>query len=167
MKRLFVVLSITAAFASASAGAATDVAAVAQGTGTLKYAGVTCTAPLAVTFNVRSNQAVVTENWGSGSPGIEACGIGTLQFQYATDTLPWPALQHCAQGASISTGAPFTLSQSGQVYTMQSTYRRCNGKQVLDKIVVTVQPGRLVYAHTYSEAGVAVITVTGTLPRIA
>lgn len=167
MKRLFVALSITAALASATAGAATDVAAVAHGTGLLKHSGVTCTAPLAVTLNVRSNQAVVTENWGSGSPGLEACGIGALQFQYQADTIPWPSTRQCSELLAVSTGAPFTLAQTGQTYTLQSTYTRCNGKQVVDKVVVTVQPARLLYSHTYSEAGVALITVTATLPRVA
>lgn len=38
---------------------------------------------------------------------------------------------------------------------MQSSFRLCNGKQVVDKIVVTVQPTRLLYAHTYLRPGIA------------
>ncbi|HEX9697375.1 MAG TPA: hypothetical protein VGB64_13810 [Actinomycetota bacterium] len=166
MRKLFIALAI-AVFGAGSAGAATDVAAAAQGTGTLKYSTVTCTAPLAVTFNVRSNQAAVTETWGSGNPGVEACAIGMLTFQYEADTTPYPPVQQCLPGISISTGAPFTLNQSGSTYTLQSTYRLCNGKQVVDRIVVTVQPARLVYAHTLTEAGVTLVNVSANLPRLA
>lgn len=167
MRKLLLVIAVAALFAPAPGAAATDVAAVAQGNGTMKYGGATCVAPLAVSINVRSNTAVVTENWGPGGPGVEACALTTLFNQYAVDTTPMPPVQQCIQGAGISTGPSFTLSQSGQTYTIQGGYRTCNGKTITDKIVVTVQATRLIYGHTYSENGVAVITVNASLPRVA
>lgn len=166
MRKLLLALAVAAMFAPATGHAATDVAAAAQGTGTMKFTGTTCTAPLAVSFNVRSNNAIVTENWGPGGPGIEACALSTLFNQYSAETSPVPTAQQCLPGVGISTGAPLTLSQSGQTYTMQRSYRTCSGKNIVDKIVVTVQPSRLVYSHTYTENGVALITATANLPRI-
>lgn len=168
MRRLSLVAACVAAlFIAGPAGAATDVAAAGQGTGTLKHDGVTCTGPLAVSINVRSNQAVVTETWGPGNPGIEACTAGSLFYQYEADTAPYPPVQQCLPGFSFTTGNPYTLSQIGQVYTLQSSFRLCSGAQVVDKIVVTVQATRIVYKHTYTSGGVVEVDASGSVPRTA
>lgn len=165
MRRFLFVVACVVLPVAGPAGAATDVAAAGQGTGTLKHDGVTCTGPLAVSINVRSNQAVVTETWGPGNPGIEACTAGALFYQYEADTVALPPVQQCLQGISITTGNPFTLSQVGQVYTLQSSYRLCSGVQVVDKVVVTVQATRIVYKHTFTRGAVVEVDASGSVPR--
>ncbi|HVL91400.1 MAG TPA: hypothetical protein VM841_14310 [Actinomycetota bacterium] len=167
MKKLLAAVAVAAMLAPGSAGAATDVAAVGQGNGTITRTNGTCSAPLALTFNVRSNVAAVTESWGPGGPNTESCALATILRLYPTTTAPVPAVQQCLPGISIHSGGAWTLSQSGQTYTMQRTYRLCNGKQIFDKIVVTVQATRLVYSNTYAENGVTLVTVTANVPRIA
>lgn len=168
MRRVFIALAVMVLIGPGAAGAATDVAAAGQGNGTLKYRGVTCAAPLAVSINVRSNQAAVTETWGPGTPGVEACAVGTLQFQHEADTTPFPPIQQCLPGGlALTTPNPYVLTQSGTTYTLQSSFRLCSGKQVIDKVSVTVQPTRLVFTHTYAEGGVVLVTASGSVPRLA
>lgn len=143
-------IALAALFAMAAAGpapGATDIAAAGQGNATISIAGTTCSAPMALTLNVRSNTAVVTEAWGPGGAQLP-CGFMPLFGQYAAHTVPHPPVKQCVDGAGISTGTGYTLSQSGQTYTVQGTYRLCNNRNVVEKLVVQVQPARLVYSHT-------------------
>ncbi|HVL91402.1 MAG TPA: hypothetical protein VM841_14320 [Actinomycetota bacterium] len=168
MKRLLLALAAVALLVPAAAPAATDVAAVGQGNGTIKVNNLTCAAPLAVTLNVRSNVGVVTENWGPGNPSpLLDCIFMPVFGQYEADNTPVPPVQQCVQGAGLSTGMPYVLSQSGSTYTFTGSTRLCNGKQVLDRVSITVQTTRLVYSHTWSENGVAIVTVNANIPRLA
>lgn len=167
MKRFLLLIALMVLSVTGHAGAATDVAAAGHGTGTLKHDGVTCTGPLAVSINVRANHAVVTENWGPGNPGIEACTAGSLFYQYEADTAPYPPVQQCMPNFAITTGNAYTLTQVGQVYTLQASYRLCSGKQAVDRIVVTVKPTQIIYKHTYTNGTVVEVDASGTVPRVA
>jgi hypothetical protein len=167
-RSILVVLAVFAALSGSSARAATDTHLVAQGNGTLAYGSpaVTCTGPAAVSFVVQSNEALYTESWGAGSPGVEACAVGAMTF-FALDTNAMPTVQQCVQpyGGIIIPG--YILSQTGTTYTLQSTFRLCNGTNTVDKIVIVVRTANITFTHTYTEGSAVLVRATGTIARIA
>ncbi|MGH2830869.1 MAG: hypothetical protein ACRDJM_10340 [Actinomycetota bacterium] len=164
---LLAALALLGSFAATGARAATDTTVVAQGNATLSYGSpvVNCAAPVVIDFVVQQSQAVYHEEWGPGSPGVEACAIGAAgTTAFASNT--YPGFQQCTPVGGVYNPV-YTLSQSGITYTLQSSVQLCNGTRVLDKIVVTVRQSNMTFTHTYSENGVVLVKGTGTIPRLA
>ncbi|HVL91401.1 MAG TPA: hypothetical protein VM841_14315 [Actinomycetota bacterium] len=144
MKRLALVLTALALLGPSSSPAASDATAAGHGNGSATYAGVTCNAPVAITFVVRASAAVISDTWGAGTTPAACTPVGGVMVA----------------GSSA-------LSQSGSTYTAQSSYTGTDGAPMTDKVVVTVQSNRLVYSRTVTRSGIVVESASANVPRVA